>query len=188
MDTMKIIAFTGMPFSGKSEAVKIAFGQGYPVVRMGDMVWNETKKRNLELNDRNVGMIANTMRDEFGMDIWAQKTVKKILMMKDTETVVVDGIRNREEIEYFKRHLGDDFALVAVQASDVKRMKRGLDRGREDDNRCVEDISERDRRELAWGLGDVIASADIVISNEESLDLFCKQVKNVLDQLKGTIH
>ena len=68
---MKIIAFTGMPFSGKSEAVEIAKKLGIPVVRMGDMVWDEVKKQGLEINDGNVGFIANKMRESHGMDIWA---------------------------------------------------------------------------------------------------------------------
>ena len=42
---MKIIAFAGMPFSGKSEAVRIAKDYKIPVIRMGDMIWEETKKQ-----------------------------------------------------------------------------------------------------------------------------------------------
>ncbi|HEC81032.1 MAG TPA: hypothetical protein ENI42_01220, partial [Thermoplasmatales archaeon] len=38
---MKTIAFTGMPGSGKTEAVKIAKELEIPVIRMGDCVWEE---------------------------------------------------------------------------------------------------------------------------------------------------
>ena len=69
---MRIIAFAGMPFSGKSEAVQIAKDSNIPVVRMGDAVWNEVEKQGLELNDKNVGMIAEKMRKDHGMDIWAK--------------------------------------------------------------------------------------------------------------------
>ena len=66
---MKIIVFAGMPSSGKSEAVNIAKERNIPVIRMGDMVWEETKKQGLEINDKNVGMIADNMRKKYGMDI-----------------------------------------------------------------------------------------------------------------------
>ena len=75
---MKILAFTGMPFSGKSEAVKIAREMNIPVVRMGDMIWDEVKKQGLVLTDQNVGNIATQMRKEHGKDIWAIRTIEKI--------------------------------------------------------------------------------------------------------------
>ena len=100
---MKIIAFTGMPFSGKSEAVKIAKEMDIPVIRMGDMVWQETKNQGLELNDENVGRIANDFRKEHGMDIWAIKTLDKIKSLKKNDILVIDGVRNIEEIEKFEK-------------------------------------------------------------------------------------
>ena len=95
---LKTIAFAGMPFSGKSEAVKIAKDLKIPVIRMGDMIWEETKKQGLELNDKNVGTIANNMRKNHGMNIWAKKTLEKIKSIKDTKLLFIDGIRNIEEI------------------------------------------------------------------------------------------
>ena len=76
--------------------------------------------------------------------------------------LVIDGIRNIEEIETFEKELGKDFVVVAVQVSDELRYKRAMNRGREDDSKDIKLIKERDKRELSWGLGDVIASADIV--------------------------
>ena len=177
---MKIIAFTGMPFSGKSEAVKIAKEQGIPVVRMGDMIWEETKKQGLELNDQNVGMIANNMRKTHGKDIWAKKTIKKINSMKETELLVIDGIRNIEEIETFEKELGKNFVLIAIEVSDETRHKRALMRGRNDDSMDPDLIKQRDRRELSWGLGNVIAIADSVVTNEGKLEDFKTKIKKLL--------
>jgi len=42
---------------------------------------------------------------------------------------------------------------------------------------------ERDKRELSWGLEDVIASADIIIPNEKSLDNLRKEIKKILDKI-----
>ena len=180
---MKIIAFTGMPFSGKSEAVTIAKKQNIPVIRMGDMIWEETKKRGLELNDENVGTIATIMRKEYGQDIWAQKTYEKIKTMNISGKIVIDGIRNIEEIDFFEKKLGKDFILIAVEVPDDLRYKRAMNRGRKDDSRDIEKIKERDKREIKWGLDKVIESADIKISNEHSIENFHKKIKEIFCNL-----
>jgi len=174
---LKIIAFAGMPFSGKSEAVQIAKKMDIPVIRMGDIVWDEVKKRNLKINDKNVGFVANQMRREHGKDIWAKRTIKKIRSMKKTEIIVVDGIRNQEEIETFKKKLDEDFLLIAIDVSDEKRYQRAMTRDRKDDSKDIEKIKERDKREIGWGLPSVIASADIIIQNDTNLKEFRSKIK-----------
>ncbi|KYK23432.1 hypothetical protein AYK25_10040 [Thermoplasmatales archaeon SM1-50] len=180
---MKIIAFTGMPASGKSEAVQLAKDKGIPVVRMGDLVWEETKRQGKTLDNKHVGFVANNMRKTHGMDVWAKRTVEKIHTLKNPSLVVIDGIRNKEEIEYFKKKLGLDFYVVAIEASDELRRKRAIDRGRTDDSRDLKDLEERDRRESSWGVQKVIAEADIRIPNNGSLDQFKTQVLSVFNKL-----
>ena len=180
---MKTIAFTGMPCSGKSEAVEIAKKMGINVFRMGDMVWEEVKNRGLPLDDNHVGSTADQMRKKFGKDIWAKKTLEKISIFNKSDCIVIDGIRNIEEIETFKKNLGKDFLVIAIDSSDETRQKRFLKRGREDDSKDIKDLMERDKRELSWGLEDVIASADIIIPNEKSLDNLRKEIKKILDKI-----
>ena len=55
---MIVIAFAGMAGSGKGEAMKIAHEYDIPVVRMGDLVWEETKRKDLELTSWNVARVA----------------------------------------------------------------------------------------------------------------------------------
>ena len=179
---MKIIAFAGMPCSGKSEAVQIARDMKIPVIRMGDMVWDEVKAQGLPLDDAHVGKIANDMRKKHGKDIWAQKTLAKIQALPQTERIVIDGIRNTEEIDLFKTKLGADFKVIAITASDEIRRKRVLSRGRSDDS-DIKDFIARDKRELGWGLGKVITSADITIPNETTIAAFRMQIKAILAQL-----
>ena len=175
---MKVIAFTGMPGSGKSEAVKVAREMGIPVIRMGDCVWEEVRKRGLELNDENVGRIANEMREKYGKDIWAKRTFEKIDPSWDI--VVIDGIRNIEEVDFFREKLGKDFTLIAIHASPETRYRRLMERKREDDSTTLEKIKERDERELGWGIGVVIAMADVIITNDGSLHGFREKIKDTL--------
>ena len=179
---MRVLAFTGMPFSGKSEAVKIAKEMNIPVIRMGDMIWEEVKKRKLELSDKNVGTIANQMREEHGKDIWARRTLEKIKSIENNNFIVIDGIRNVEEIDLFKRYFQGDFVVVTVESSDDIRQKRALTRYREDDSRDLQKIKERDNRELNWGLGKVIESANIVVLNKGSVEDFHKKIRDILER------
>jgi len=75
---MKAIAFTGMPGAGKSEAVKVAEELGIPVIKMGDVVRKEARKRGLELTDKNLGGLADEMRKKHGKGIWAEKWLKEL--------------------------------------------------------------------------------------------------------------
>ena len=181
---LKIIAFTGMPFSGKSEAVKIAREMGMQVVRMGDVVWEEVKKRGLKVNYENVGYVANEMREKHGKDVWAKKTIEKLKRQKPSEFFVIDGLRCVEEMNVFKKMLTPNFFLISIEASEEVRHKRALNRNRLDDIGDFKKIKERDKRELEWGLDKLISSSDIKISNENDISVFRKQVEEVLKKIK----
>ncbi len=183
---MKIIAFTGMPFSGKTEAVKIAREMDIEIIRMGDLVWDEVKKRGLKLSDKNVGFIANEMRKKFGKDIWAMRTVEKLKTKNKIQTILIDGVRSYEEVLSFKKNLGNNFILIAINSSDYLRHKRALIRGREDDSNVIRKIKERDKREIEWGIKEAIKHSDINVSNNDSLkDLRIKIIKIFKNLLKN---
>jgi dephospho-CoA kinase len=174
---VKIIAFTGMPFSGKSEAVQIARDIDIPVIRMGDMVWEEVKKRNLDLTSENVGKIAHELRIKKGDDIWAKRTIKRVLKMGVSHCLVIDGIRNIEEINVFKNAFGADFLLISIIASDAIRHQRAQKRNRIDDSNDLEEIKKRDVREIQWGIKKVMRQADKSFYNEQSLKMFKNEIK-----------
>jgi hypothetical protein len=48
----------------------------------------------------------------------------------------------------------------------------------------MEEFDERDRRELGWGLGDVIALSDIMIVNDSDLETFRQKAKESLEALR----
>lgn len=181
---MRVVAFTGMPGAGKSEAVAVALARGVPVVRMGDFVWAETRARGLTLIDANVGKVANEMRATHGMDVWAQRTCDAILREHAAaRLVVVDGVRNDEEVQTLRRRLGHGFELVAITAPPETRVERLMKRKRADDSATKEAILARDDRELGWGIAKSIALADHSVVNEGDLPSFRKAVGALLDRL-----
>ena len=181
---MKIVAFTGMPFSGKSEAVSIAKKRGYTVIRMGDLVWEETKQQGLELNDQNVGHIATKMRISQGNDIWAQRTVNKIRACMNSPILIIDGIRNHKEVHYFKQKLSKEFILIAIQTNKSLRYKRAMNRGRIDDSLSLQKIQVRDQREISWGLDKVIKAADHTITNNLGINEFRNKINDFFNSLE----
>ncbi len=179
---MKLIAFVGMPASGKSEAAAIARRLGIPVVNMGDVVREETAKRDLPPTDENIGGTGTALRREEGMDVIAQRCVPKIRLLK-SPVVVVDGTRNINEIEYFKKQFGSDFKLIAIHTPFDLRFERITKRARTDDMNKIEELKRRDEREKGWGLDKAIETADVTIENTGSIEKFQKQIQELLGDL-----
>lgn len=179
---MKIIAFVGMPASGKSEASAVARSLNIPVVNMGDVVREETAKCGLPPTDENIGGTGTRLRKEKGPDIIARRCVPKIQAL-DAKIVVVDGIRNIEEINYFKKQFGNDFRLIAIHAPIEQRFMRVKTRARSDDMSYIGELEKRDEREKSWGLDKAIKIADITLNNTRSLEIFQKEIEKQLQEL-----
>jgi dephospho-CoA kinase len=162
-----------MPGAGKGEVVEILKAEkGLPVVRMGDLVWDEVRSRGLPLEPKVVGEVANSERQAHGNDIWARRCVAKVegLLSSGGAHVIIDGVRTMQEITVFKTAFKRDFYVIAVIASADTRFDRIRARKRADDPDARELFDQRDKRELSWGLGEVIASADGTIDNEGGLE------------------
>jgi dephospho-CoA kinase len=133
---------------------------------MGDIVREETRKRGLELNPKNIGRVMLELRKEGGASVIADKCIPKIEQQK-SKKVIVDGVRSLSEVEAFKKHFSN-LSLIAVHASPETRFKRLFNRRRSDDPDGWDVFQERDMRELGVGLGDAIAMAEYLIINENS--------------------
>src|SRR5687767_11016282 len=122
---MQVVAFTGMPGAGKSEAVAEARERGFPIVNMGDFVRAAAKEKGLPPTDENLGRIASQMRAEHGADIWARKTCDHIqAKFAADRLVVIDGVRTPAEIATMRKLLGRTFHLIAIHAPEPVRAER----------------------------------------------------------------
>jgi dephospho-CoA kinase len=178
---VRVVCLTGMPGCGKEEALAVAQGLGFSIIRMGDVVREEASRRLLPITDATVGGMANAERQVHGLGVWAERTVPRIR----GDRVLVDGLRGRAELEVFRNAFGDALVVVAVHASPKTRYERMLRRRRTDDAGSLEAFHARDLRELGWGLGEVIAMADVMLVNEGTLDEFRRQAKAALERLHG---
>lgn len=178
---MKVIAFVGMPASGKSEAAAVARRLGIPIINMGDIVREETAKRGLLPTDENIGGTGTALRREEGMGAIAKRCVPRIPL--NFPVVVVDGTRNIEEINYFKKTFGDDFKLIAIHTPLELRFERVKMRARSDDMAAIEELKRRDEREKGWGLDKAILIADVTLENTDTIEKFRKQIEELLTGL-----
>ena len=172
-----VVGLAGMPGSGKSLVVEVARLEGYGVVVMGDVVREETEKRELELNPKNIGKVMLELRKNGGASVVADKCIPKI-ERKRSGKVIVDGIRSLNEVEAFKNHF-PKFSLIAVHSSSEARFNRLHRRRRSDDPNGWELFHERDTRELSVGLGSAIAMAEYIIVNENNRNAVKAKAKRV---------
>ncbi|RLE74753.1 MAG: dephospho-CoA kinase [Thermoprotei archaeon] len=162
---VRAILVSGLPGAGKSLLVEAARELGIPTVSMGDVVREEARRRGLPETSEVLARLARELRDLRGPQAVAELTVRKAeAVAESSDTVLIDGVRSWEEVEFFERAFGD-VVIVAVHAPRRVRFERLVARGREDDPKTWEEFVERDERELGLGVGKVIALSDAMLLN-----------------------
>lgn len=179
---MKVIGVSGMPGSGKSVVSRIAAKMGYKIIRMGDVIRDEAQRRG-----EDVGEVAVNLRTEFGNNIVAERCVDKIKQINRqdfpessnvADKFIIEGIRSPFEVDFFKNKF-ENFRVIAVHSTPKTRFKRLRRRKRSDDSIDYDEFIKRDKRELGFGIGDVIATSDYMIINEGPLWRYKKALTNL---------
>jgi len=178
---MKVIGVVGLPASGKGEFSRIAAGMGIPIVVMGDVIREAVAEAGLPANDRTMGEMAGELRAREGMDAIARRCIPRI-EREQAGGVLVDGIRGDAESDLFRVHF-PRFFLIGIDAPFTVRLDRLARRGRPDDTVLPAELSERDRREIAWGLGRALTHADYTIHNTGSIEEFSREASAVLEEI-----
>ena len=173
-----------MPYSGKSVFVSVAKEMGIPSFLMRSVVEDEMRKKGIAVTNVSLREYATQIRKDYGQGIVAERCVPYLdALLKKNRAVLVDSLRSPEEDGIFRKKYGD-FVLVAIKSSPKARFSR-LGRKRpghkSDEPKTVEELEWRDKKELSWGLGDVIARADLVLENEGSEEDFRKRARELLE-------
>jgi len=203
---MKIIGLIGLPGSGKGEASRIAMQQGLTVLVMGDVIRQEAARQGLEPTDVNLGRIGCALREAEGPEAVARRIFQEA-RARGEETVVVDGLRSREEADYFASQ-AEEFHLVEICAPAEERLRWLQARGRPDDpasglcgadepdqdekiiSSCGEPdgqaaaaLEQRECREMGWGMCQAMEAASLKLVNDGSLEEFRENARKLLDIL-----
>jgi dephospho-CoA kinase len=180
---MTVIGVVGLPGSGKSEAAEVAAEMGVPVVTMGDVIRAECRERGLDPATDH-GTVAKALREENGPGAIAERSLPVIeAEREDSDTVLVDGIRSDVEVEAFRDAFGDSFVLLEIDAPFEVRAERLDLRGRDASvDEGGESLEARDERELGFGMGEAMAMADVTIANTDSLSVFQRRIRALLEE------
>lgn len=177
--TMLILLVTGMPGSGKEEFLTAARSMDIPFIRMGDIVRESYSSLNPEDAHLGIGEFASLERERHGKDIWAKRALERM----HGDLFLVDGCRSLDEVSSYRK-LSTNAKIIAIHASPSTRYQRLVKRGREDAPKNLNEFDARDAREMSWGLGNVIALADMIIDNSGALDDFHNRSKQLLENLR----
>jgi len=164
-----VVAIAGMPGSGKALASGVARERSIPVFVCGDIVREEASSRKLPATPENLGSLMLRIREEEGSDVMVKRLLPRIEITK-SDYVVVEGLRSLDELEYLRNRFKT--RLLAIHAPPEQRFQRLLRRGRSDDPKTLAEFVQRDNRELALGVGSVIALAEQLIVNDSTIEAF----------------
>lgn len=173
---MKVIGFCGLPGSGKSTAIEVISDLG-KIITMGDVIRNEAKIRGIEPIGENLGKIANELRDKGGQEIIARKCVELIRNYKN-DIIFVDGVRSIIELNVFRKFW--KFPLIATVIDEEIRFKRLYERARSDDPKTIADLRERDKREISFGLNNLVEKAEYKIENTSSIEELQNKTRKIV--------
>jgi len=178
---MLIIAVTGMPGSGKSTVSKALSQElSASLFVMGDLVRDEVVRRGLPLTAENIEQVATELRSRHGRGAVGVLLLERLKGIK-ADYIVVDGLRSPEEVKVL-RSLAPT-CVIAVHAAPLIRLRRYLSRSREGE-KSLDTFWLRERKNLEYGIGDVIATADFVIVNEGSIEELMTSVKRIVEVIR----
>lgn len=175
---MKVIAFTGLPCSGKDVACEyIAKKRDYTFLSCGDVIRECAKARGVEVpTRRQLQEISYELRKSDG-ETWL---LKRLLGDLQDGNYIVTGIRGLYEVKFLKENFGHNSMLVGLLACEATRFGRCLSRGRPGDATTLAAFRKADETDIELGGGDSTVLSDHFIINEGTLDEFHRDIDKVL--------
>ncbi len=183
----KIIAFVGMPGSGKGTCTNyLSEKYDFPVVHFGQMVYEEVQRRGLD-NVKDEKFVREDMRAQEGPAVLANHAAKQAqeYFGSGQETVVFDGLYSWSELKYLSSEFGDSLVVIAIAAPRQERYKRIL--ARNDSHRkytSADQIIERDKAEIEnLEKGGPIAFADYTLVNNSTTETLINNLENIIKDI-----
>jgi len=173
---MIIFIVVGMPAAGKNITCEYAEKNQYPYFSTGDIVRDEVKKRGIKPDAKNTAGISTELRGEDGLGVTRMAVDEA--MKKKAQVVFLEGIRSWQEIEFIKSKA--DCVVIAIVASRNVRLTRVEQRKRADDS--AQHFSERDWREINYGVAACIALADEYIINTGTVNEAILQFDSIIQR------
>jgi len=163
-----LLAFVGMPGSGKSEAAHYIKQKGIPVVRLGDLTEKAIREKGLQQTPETEAEIRESLRKEFGMAVYAQRAEQKIADLLAKGSVIVDGLYSWEEYVFLQQKfpaikVAYVYAEPSIRYERLSKRKVRPFSFQEARNRDVAEIERLHK-------GGPIAIADFLITNNDTIE------------------
>ena len=181
-----IIGVTGNYASGKDTVADILQEQGFIHISLSDLIREHMKKNDIKITRENLIKAGNQLREENGPDILAKRAIEKF---QDNNNYVISSIRNPSEVETLQTR--EDFFFVNVTAPEEVRLKRLVERNRENDPKTLEELRVKEAKENsidsnAQQLNKVAHMTKFKIVNQNSLEVLKEKVKELINKLTNS--
>ena len=180
-----VIGLVGPIASGKGTISDYLQSLGFKYYSLSNVVREETQNRGLEMTRKNLQDIGNDLRETFGGAVLVEKLIDRI---KKEDFVVIDGVRNPNEIQAIKTQLNGK--IVNISAHKNQRVERYLERAKQrgEDTASASSFQKIDARDLGQGesksgqqVQACIDLADFTLKNNGSVAEFYQDCQEMLD-------
>lgn len=188
MKTPHVLAFVGMPGSGKGTCCDyLETTYGWPVLHFGNMVYEEVAKRGLH-NTNDEKFVRKDMREKEGSAVLAKRIAEKIRTYDETTTkaIVLDGLYSWSEYKYLEEYFGKRLTVIALSAPKALRRERVINRKDTHRKYTLDILISREISEIEeLEKGGPIAYADFTLNNGSlKPKVLFEQLTEVLKDLK----
>jgi len=181
-----LIIITGLPGSGKSYAAEVINKKfNAAIVRTGDIVREEIKKRGLDYNPKTDAFVAHWFHTG-GREKLLVKRVWKRIKKSRKKIIIIDGLRSDKQLKLLEKVTKTKAIIISVIASFEVRAKRELKRGRFGEEGTMEYLKTREKLENSHGIMGLIKKSDFRINNTKLTKSqmerkIVKLIKNILE-------
>lgn len=181
MNTPQIIAFVGLPGSGKSVAVDYVTSETRPKIYVGGFIVEGIKALGQEVNEENERRFREDMRTLHGKEYFMKQAVERMrdLMASGATTIVLDGLYTWTEYKLLYDEFPDALRVIAIVTPKQLRYDRLV-------KRPVRPLTNEEVRTRDWveienlEKGGPIAIADYFIVNDGSLEQLHQKIDDIL--------
>lgn len=183
-ENVKIVAFVGLPGSGKSVAVDYLTAKGYPKIYFGGILYQAMRDANIEITFDSQQEFREEIREKEGKDFVVKRAIKQAreLIVAGQHRIIFDGVYTWTEYKILKHEFPGELTVVAVVAPKHLRHRRLAERP----ERPLTDVeaNQRDWAEIEnLEKGGPIAIADHYIINDGDLEKLHSQIDQELDHV-----